>query len=77
MIKELEQVVLTVDIDDYGLCRGDIGTVVMVHDARGYEVEFVALDGETIAVTSLTVDQVRSIGQHEIAHARSLEAVSG
>jgi hypothetical protein len=77
MIKELDQIVLTVDLPDHGLCRGDIGTVVMVHGADGYEVEFVALDGETIAVASLAADQVRPIGQREIAQARAIASVIG
>ncbi len=38
----------------------------------GYEVAFMALDGETIAVTSLADDQVRPIARHEIAHACSI-----
>jgi len=37
----------------YGLTCGDIGTVVLLHGEEGYEVEFVALDGETLVVGSL------------------------
>ena len=74
MIKELDSVVLTVDLPDHGLARGDIGTVVLLHGESGYEVEFVALDGETLAVVSLPVDQVRAIGPREIAQARSVES---
>jgi hypothetical protein len=60
MIKELDPIVLSVDLPEYGLQAGDIGTVVLVHQGgAGYEVEFVALDGETIAVTTLTHDQAR------------------
>jgi len=54
MIKELATVVLTEDLDAHGLKAGDIGTVVLVHPAGGYEVEFMTLDGETLAVASLT-----------------------
>ncbi len=75
MIKELNQVVLTVDLPDHGLVRGDIGTVVLLHGEEGYEVEFVALDGETIAVASLSTSQVRPIGPREIAQARTIEAM--
>jgi hypothetical protein len=35
-----------------------------------YEVEFMTLDGETVAVVSLAPDQVRPVGRREIAHAR-------
>ena len=72
MIQELEQVVLTVDLMEHGLREGDVGTVVLVHDAGGYEVEFMTLDGETVAVVSLPVDRVRPIGPREIAHARAI-----
>jgi hypothetical protein len=49
-----------------------LGTVVLVHRDRGYEVEFVTLDGETLAVVSLSAEQVRPIGRREIAHARAV-----
>ena len=75
MIEELNQVVLTLDLPEHGLVRGDIGTVVLLHGEEGYEVEFVALDGETIAVASLSTSQVRPIGPREIAQARAIEAV--
>jgi Domain of unknown function (DUF4926) len=70
MIKELETVVLTADLPQHGLKAGDLGTVVLVHTHGGYEVEFMTLDGETVAVLSLSPDQVRPVGRREIAHAR-------
>ncbi|HZQ10543.1 MAG TPA: DUF4926 domain-containing protein [Anaerolineae bacterium] len=76
MIKELDRVVLTQDLPEHGLERGDIGTIVLVHRGdKGYEVEFITLDGETVAVVSLYPSQVRSIEPHEIAHARALIAL--
>jgi hypothetical protein len=76
MAKELESVVLATDLPDYGLKKGDIGTIVLVHaDGRGYEVEFMTLDGETVAVISLLPSQVRPIGRREIAHARPVTTV--
>jgi Domain of unknown function (DUF4926) len=75
MIEELSSVVLTTDLPEYGLIAGDIGTIVLVHQGgKGYEVEFVALNGKTLAVVSLHADQVRPIGEHEIAHARTVAA---
>ena len=75
MIRELDNVVLAVDLPELDLAAGDVGTVVMVHDAgRGYEVEFVTLDGETLAVVTLEADRVRPIGRGEIAHARRVAA---
>jgi len=77
MIKELDSIVLNDDLPEYGLERGDIGTVVLIHrDGKGYEVEFVSLDGETMAVISLLPSQVRPIGRREIAHARTIESTS-
>ncbi len=76
MVRELESVVLACDLPDYGLKRGDVGTVVLEHHGGGYEVEFITLDGETVAVVSLSSDQLRPIGPHEIAHARPVQAGS-
>jgi hypothetical protein len=71
MIRELDRVVLTTDLPEYKLKKGDIGTVVLVHQGgKGYEVEFVTLDGETVAVISLFDTQLRPIGHREIAQAR-------
>jgi len=75
MIKELDTVVLNTDLPENGLERGDIGTVVLIHENRkGYEVEFMTLDGETMGVVSLFPSQVRPIGRREIAHARPVES---
>ena len=76
-VNELDRVLpiimTTTDLPEYGLKAGDIGTAVSVHDQhQGYEIEFVSLDGETVAVVSLTATQIRPIGRKEIAHARPL-----
>ena len=73
MIKELDTVVLTDDLTEYGLKRGDVGTVVLLHGDAGYEVEFISLRGETLAVVSLAPHQVRTLGEREIAQARAVE----
>ncbi len=72
MIKELDNVVLTVDLPEHRLKKGDVGTVVLLHDSAGYEVEFMTLGGETLAVVSLSKDQVRPVGSREIAQARAV-----
>ena len=75
MIEELEDVILTCDLPEHGLARGDIGTVVLVHkEGKGYEVEFTTLSGETVAVVTLTANQVRASNAREIAHVRDLTA---
>lgn len=71
MIRELDRVVLTKRLEAaLNLETGDIATVVLVHeDGSGFEVEFVTLDGETYAVTTVMADDVRPIHRNEIAHA--------
>jgi Domain of unknown function (DUF4926) len=72
MMKELDRAVLTTDLPEYGLHAGDVGTIVLVHGDEGYEVEFVTLEGETLAVVSLAADQLRPVEPREIAHARAV-----
>lgn len=72
MIREHDSVVLTVDLPEHRLKKGDVGTVVLLHGNAGFEVEFMTLSGETLAVVSLSKDQVRRVGSREIAQARAL-----
>ncbi|HAX74820.1 MAG TPA: DUF4926 domain-containing protein [Cyanobacteria bacterium UBA11372] len=73
MIAELDRVALTTDLPEYSLRTGDIGTVVLVHqEGLGYEVEFITLIGQTVAIISLFSSQVRPLGDREIAQARVL-----
>jgi hypothetical protein len=75
MIKEHDCIILTVDLPGQRLRAGDIGTVVHIHrGGAGYEVEFMTLDGETIAVVTLLASQVRPIGKGQLAHVRDLAA---
>ena len=75
MIREHDCVVLTEDIPDKGLQAGDIGTVVHIHQAgAGYEVEFMTLAGETVAIATLIAAQVRPITKRDIAHVRELQS---
>jgi hypothetical protein len=75
MFHELDRVVLTTALPALGLEAGDIGTVVLVHEGgRGFEVEFVTLGGDTLAVTTLMNDDVRPVDRNEIAHARPVVA---
>jgi Domain of unknown function (DUF4926) len=73
MINELDVVALSKDWPSDSLKRGDIGTVVHVHaNGKAFEVEFVTLDGETIATLTLPADAVRAIRPREIAHVREV-----
>ena len=74
MIKEHDTVVLTKDVPNEGLTAGDVGTVVHVHNnGAGYEVEFMTLTGQTIAVASLLSEQVRPVRRQDVAHVRELQ----
>lgn len=74
-IKEHDCIVLTADLPAEGLQAGDIGTVVHIHNAgAGYEVEFMTLAGETVAIATLMPAQLRPIARREIAHVRELTA---
>ena len=71
MINEHDCVVLTCDIPDEALQAGDVGTVVHVYrEGKAFEVEFVSLDGETVAVVTLERPQIRPVERREITHAR-------
>jgi len=74
-MKEHDCVVLTQDVRELGLEAGDIGTVVHVHPGgAGYEVEFMTLAGDTLAVLTLRPVQLRSIQPRDVAHVRELAA---
>ena len=70
-ILEHDRVVLTTDLAQEKLAAGDVGTVVHVYQGgKAVEVEFVALDGESVAVVTLECAQVRPVERREITHAR-------
>jgi hypothetical protein len=55
----LEAVVLTRDLPEHNLRKGDLGTVVEVYSERGVEVEFLTASGRTAAVVTLDAEDVR------------------
>jgi hypothetical protein len=74
VIGEFERVALTRDLPEEGLVAGDAGTVVHVYEGgKGYEVEFFALNGRTIAVATVIADDVRPVGDEDVTHARTRE----
>ena len=75
MIKEHDCIVLTQDLPDDGLQAGDVGIVVHVHrNGAAYEVEFVTLTGETVAVATALPFQLRPVGRRDVTHVRELAA---
>ena len=75
MIKEHDRVVLTEPVAKEGLEAGDVGTVVHLYgDGEALEMEFVVLDGHTVAVATVEASDVRPVMPSEIPHARELAA---
>jgi hypothetical protein len=73
-IKEHDCVVLTKNLPAENLEAGDVGTVVHIHkDGAAYEVEFVTLAGDTVAVATVEASDVRPVGKRDISHARELQ----
>lgn len=76
MFQELDTGVLTHDVHEYGLKRGDIGAIVHCYkDEAAFEVEFVTTDGKTIALLTLDQTDIRPISGREVLHARELAEV--
>ncbi len=73
MIKEHDRIVLLKDLPVDGLQAGDVGTVVHIHrQGEAFEVEFMTLDGGTVAVVTLLSSQIRAVSKRDITHVREL-----
>jgi hypothetical protein len=70
----LEEVVLTRDVPEDGLRKGDIGTVVHLYPTGGLEVEFFTASGKTRAVVTLETADVREVSDDELVSVRSLDS---
>jgi hypothetical protein len=54
---------------------GDVGTVVHIHrDGIAFEVEFVTLTGETVAVATVSAACLRPVSHRDLTHVRELSA---
>jgi hypothetical protein len=61
MIKEFERVFITTDLPGTPYVKGDVGVVAHIYDnAKGYEIEFFAIDGSTLSVETVPAENVRS-----------------
>ena len=75
MIRKHDRVVLKKSIPEQDLKAGDVGAVIHVYKkGRAFEVEFMTLHGETVAVATLEASQVRPVLKRAITHARLLRA---
>ena len=76
-----QDVILTVDLPEEGLCAGDVGTVVERHVVPGKEdgcsVEFFDMTGRTVAVVTLPGNHFRSPTAADRPSARTLAGVGG
>lgn len=71
MIKELDTVVLTRDVEEHPLTAGDLGTVVFRYpEGEAFEVEFITAEGDTIAVLTLDRSDIRPLADGEPLPAR-------
>ena len=75
MIKEHDRVVLKKSIAGQRLKAGDVGTVIHVYNKdEAFEVEFLTLHGDTVAIATLEASQVRPVLKREITPARLMRA---
>ena len=77
MLREHDQIVLTatvLDDDGMDLKPGDVGTIIHVHPGgEAFVVEFMALDGDTLAIATVLHSQARPVSNVDMTHARSVE----
>jgi len=74
---ELDLVVLLQPYPEVGLTAGDVGVIVHVYrEGRAFEVEFLTGHGRTLAVLTLSAQEVRPLAQNEVLHARRLPAAA-
>jgi len=71
-MKELDTVVLRRALPDASLEAGDVGVTVHCHSEASYEVEFIPGEGGTVAVLTLSDNDIRPTRPREILHVRSL-----
>ena len=78
--KLYQDVILTVDLPQQGLCAGDIGTLVERHvvpgKEDGFSVEFFDMTGHTVVVVVVPGSQLRTPTSVDRPSARSLSVAS-
>lgn len=75
--RELDTVVLRDDIPASGLKAGDLGAVVQVYSPESVEVEFVTASGQTQALLTLRVEDVRPVRDDDLLAVRPTAPVRG
>ena len=70
-MSEFDLVVLQDDTANERLKVGDVGTILTVYsDGKAFEVEFVTLTGELVAVETLLPHQIRMVRASEVMAVR-------
>jgi hypothetical protein len=76
-----QDVILTNDLPDLGLCAGDVGTAIERHSVPGkedgYSVEFFDMTGQTVAVATVAASRLRAPTPADRPAIRTLAAVGG
>ena len=77
MFEEHHQIVLITEVsgdDGTQLKPGDVGVIVHVHPGgEALVVEFMFLDGDTLAIATVLSCQARPVTGADLTHARSME----
>ncbi len=72
-MSEFDLVVLQEDIADCRLKKGDVGTILTVYsEGKAFEVEFVTLTGEAVAIETLLSHQIRPVRSSEVLAVRDI-----
>ena len=69
------RVALKDDVRELRLCKGDVATIVEIHDVgagreRGYTLEVFNAIGETIGVITVREAQIERLTEGEVLHVR-------
>ncbi len=72
----LDVVVLDRDLPKYRLQRGDLGSVVEVHEPDSLEVEFVTAAGRTEALVTLNAADVRRVADTDLVAVRPVSRIA-
>ncbi len=76
-----KRVSLAQDIPEHGLHKGDLATIVEMHEGSpgqetGYSLEVFNAVGETIAVLVVEESRINPVRRNEILHVRELDATA-
>ncbi len=68
-INLLDVITLTLDLPEFSLYKGQVGTIVELYAPDVFEVEFVDLQGKTYAVETINASQVLKLHHQSMLEA--------